>query len=237
MTALALRWAGAPEQLEPLAALAASLDVARELPFEPNLWTPQNAFFTARGRAFDAMTERASSDSVAAQWVELFLAVGEKLGIVVDAEKKKADERRARPGIAALVEELIETRHVPDATYRLQFNAGFTFPAARELVGYFRDLGISDVYASPILQARPGSMHGYDICDHSHVSDELGGEAALLELAQALDAEEHGAFARRRAEPHGRGQRLERMVGGRARTRRELAILRLFRHRLEPDEP
>ena len=86
---VALRWAGAPEQIEPLASLAASLEVARELPFEPNLWTPQNAFFTARGRAFDAMTERASSDPVAAQWVELFLAVGDKLGIVVDAEKKR----------------------------------------------------------------------------------------------------------------------------------------------------
>ena len=56
-----------------------------------------------------------------------FCAVGEKLGIVVDAEKKKADERRARPGIASLVDELIETRHVPNATYRLQFNSDFTF--------------------------------------------------------------------------------------------------------------
>ena len=127
-----------------------------------------------------------------AQWVELFLAVGDKLGIVVDAEKKKAEERRARPGIASLVEELIETRHVPNATYRLQFNSGFTFPAARAIVPYLRDLGISDIYASPILQARPGSMHGYDICDHSRVSDELLGEAALLELAQALESEEMG---------------------------------------------
>jgi (1->4)-alpha-D-glucan 1-alpha-D-glucosylmutase len=189
---LAVRWAGAPEQLEPLAALAASLDMARQLPFEPNLWAPQNTFFAVRGRAFDAMTERAAIDPAAAQWVEMFLAVGDKLGIIVDAEKKKAAERRARPGISSLVDELIETRHVPDATYRLQFNSSFTFPAARAIVPYLRDLGISDVYASPILQARPGSMHGYDICDHSRVSDELLGEAKLLELTQALESEEMG---------------------------------------------
>src|SRR5262249_8688052 len=57
---------------------------------------------------------------------------------------------------------------------------------------YLRDLGISDLYASPILQARPGSLHGYDICDHSRVSDELGGEAALLDLAQAIEREGMG---------------------------------------------
>lgn len=48
------------------------------------------------------------------------------------------------------------------------------------------------MYASPILQARPGSTHGYDICDRSRVNDELGGEAALLDLADALEAREMG---------------------------------------------
>src|SRR5262249_35296296 len=47
-------------------------------------------------------------------------------------------------------------------------------------------LGISDLYLSPILQARPGSMHGYDICDPAHVSAELGGETDLDHLCQAL---------------------------------------------------
>ena len=61
----ALRWSNQPKQFEPLAALAASVDLARELPFEPNLWTPQNVFFDVRGSAFDEMTEMAVSDPVA----------------------------------------------------------------------------------------------------------------------------------------------------------------------------
>ena len=71
--------------------------------------------------------------------------------------------------------------------------AASPFRRRERLFPYLRDLGISDIYASPILQARPGSMHGYDICDHSRVSDELGGEAALLELAQALEPRAWGS--------------------------------------------
>ena len=54
---------------------------------------------------------------------------------------------------------------VPRATYRLQLNAGFTFNDARAIAPYLAELGISDVYASPILRARKGSAHGYDIVD------------------------------------------------------------------------
>ena len=46
---------------------------------------------------------------------------------------------------------------VPRATYRLQFNAGFTFDDARRIAGYLAELGIEDIYASPILRARKGS--------------------------------------------------------------------------------
>src|SRR5437763_5998314 len=65
---------------------------------------------------------------------------------------------------------------VPRATYRIQFNAGFTFADAREIVPYLADLGISDVYASPILRARKGSGHGYDVVDASALNPELGTE-------------------------------------------------------------
>ena len=85
----ALRWSNQPKQLEPLASLVASVDLARELPFEPNIWTPQNVFFDVRGSAFDEMTEMAVSDPVAIQWVDLFLSLGDKLGIVVEPEKKR----------------------------------------------------------------------------------------------------------------------------------------------------
>jgi (1->4)-alpha-D-glucan 1-alpha-D-glucosylmutase len=75
---------------------------------------------------------------------------------------------------------------VPAATYRLQLNGGFTFAQAAGIVDYLDRLGISDVYASPIFKARPGSLHGYDVLDHSEVSEELGGEDGLRGLAAAL---------------------------------------------------
>jgi len=72
------------------------------------------------------------------------------------------------------------------ATLRLQFHAGFTLDDAVPLVPYFARLGISHLYASPLLSARPGSLHGYDVIDPSRVSPALGGEAALIRLVAAL---------------------------------------------------
>src|SRR5205085_11686792 len=63
---------------------------------------------------------------------------------------------------------------VPSATYRIQFNASFTFENARAIAAYLADLGISDIYASPILKARKGSAHGYDVVDASALNPELG---------------------------------------------------------------
>ncbi|MFQ5892973.1 MAG: alpha-amylase family glycosyl hydrolase, partial [Nitrospinota bacterium] len=63
---------------------------------------------------------------------------------------------------------------VPVATYRLQFNRAFRFSDARALVPYLHTLGISDLYASPLLQARPGSLHCYDGTDPSRLNPELG---------------------------------------------------------------
>ena len=72
------------------------------------------------------------------------------------------------------------------ATVRLQFHAGFTLDDARQRVPYFARLGISHLYASPLLSAREGSMHGYDVVDPTHVSPALGGEAALRRLVSEL---------------------------------------------------
>jgi len=74
----------------------------------------------------------------------------------------------------------------PRATLRLQFHKGFTLDQAVPLVPYFARLGISHVYASPLLAARAGSMHGYDVVDPTTVNPELGGEAALRRLVNAL---------------------------------------------------
>jgi len=72
------------------------------------------------------------------------------------------------------------------ATLRLQFHKGFTLEQAVPLVPYFARLGISHIYASPLLAARAGSMHGYDVVDPTQVNPELGGEPALRRLVGAL---------------------------------------------------
>jgi (1->4)-alpha-D-glucan 1-alpha-D-glucosylmutase len=71
------------------------------------------------------------------------------------------------------------------ATYRLQLGPGFGFREARAVVPYLRDLGVSHLYLSPVLQARAGSMHGYDVVDPRRISDELGGEEELRRLCEA----------------------------------------------------
>src|SRR6185503_19119633 len=65
-------------------------------------------------------------------------------------------------------------KRIPCATYRLQFNRGFTFQQAREILDYLRELGISDVYASPLFQAGPDSTHGYDTCCFGKINPNIG---------------------------------------------------------------
>ncbi|MEY9937703.1 malto-oligosyltrehalose synthase [Streptacidiphilus sp. MAP5-3] len=81
-------------------------------------------------------------------------------------------------------------RRVPTASYRLQLQPGFGFAQAAAAVPYLADLGVSHLHLSPILQAVPGSRHGYDVVDHSAVSADHGGEAGLRALAAA--ARDHG---------------------------------------------
>ena len=72
------------------------------------------------------------------------------------------------------------------ATYRLQFHKGFTFRDATVLVPYLAWLGISHVYASPLMEARPGSTHGYDIVHHNRLNPEIGTEDEFAALSAAL---------------------------------------------------
>jgi (1->4)-alpha-D-glucan 1-alpha-D-glucosylmutase len=74
----------------------------------------------------------------------------------------------------------------PRATYRLQLAGDFGFAAARELVPYLRDLGISHLYLPPSFQARAGSTHGYDVVDPNAISAERGGEAEFRALVDAV---------------------------------------------------
>jgi (1->4)-alpha-D-glucan 1-alpha-D-glucosylmutase len=74
----------------------------------------------------------------------------------------------------------------PSSTYRLQFNHRFTFADAERVVPYLDRLGVSDLYASPYLMAQPGSMHGYDICDHRRLNPEVGTDEDYESLVEAL---------------------------------------------------
>ncbi|CAN5298412.1 hypothetical protein BH11ACT3_BH11ACT3_13740 [soil metagenome] len=78
----------------------------------------------------------------------------------------------------------------PLSTYRLQVTADFTLHQAAGLIDYLRDLGADWVYLSPILQASAGSMHGYDVVDHSRVDADRGGSAGLEAVSAA--ARHHG---------------------------------------------
>jgi (1->4)-alpha-D-glucan 1-alpha-D-glucosylmutase len=74
-------------------------------------------------------------------------------------------------------------------TYRVQLTPELDFRRVREVVlPYLRDLGVSHLYLSPVLQARSGSTHGYDVVDPTRVSDELGGEEELRALCEAAHA-------------------------------------------------
>jgi (1->4)-alpha-D-glucan 1-alpha-D-glucosylmutase len=75
---------------------------------------------------------------------------------------------------------------IPSGTYRLQLHREFNLKDAMGLVGYLHDLGISDCYLSPITEARPGSIHGYDVIDHGVLNPELGSEDDFEKFAQML---------------------------------------------------
>ncbi|HCU12356.1 MAG TPA: malto-oligosyltrehalose synthase, partial [Gemmatimonadetes bacterium] len=78
----------------------------------------------------------------------------------------------------------------PRCTYRLQLSKAFPFEAAGACVEYLSLLGVSHVYCSPILQAGPGSSHGYDVVDPGRISDELGGETGFRRWSTVLGEHE-----------------------------------------------
>src|SRR3954462_12692214 len=81
---------------------------------------------------------------------------------------------------------------IPVATYRLQFQPKFTFKQARDIIEYLSILGISDIYASPIFQARPESTHGYDICNFEEIDSRLGGVDEFDRFTSALRTQKMG---------------------------------------------
>src|ERR1700753_3875985 len=93
------------------------------------------------------------------------------------------------PEINDCIERLIHTAaRAPRSTYRVQMHAGFTFTDAQNVLPYLKNLGIGDLYTSPIFEARPGSMHGYDVTRHDRLNPELGGEAGFTQVTARLCA-------------------------------------------------
>jgi (1->4)-alpha-D-glucan 1-alpha-D-glucosylmutase len=81
---------------------------------------------------------------------------------------------------------------IPRATYRLQMHAKFNFEQLAEIVPYLEELGISDIYTSPVFRASPGSTHGYDVCDHNEINPELGGIDGLMKVNSLLKERDLG---------------------------------------------
>jgi (1->4)-alpha-D-glucan 1-alpha-D-glucosylmutase len=76
----------------------------------------------------------------------------------------------------------------PGSTYRLQLRPAFGFDEAAAVLPYLRDLGVTHAYLSPILQAQPGSEHGYDVVDHTHLSSDLGGAEGFRRFSDTARA-------------------------------------------------
>src|SRR5690242_3563347 len=80
----------------------------------------------------------------------------------------------------------------PVSTYRLQLTPDFTFRDAAEITPYLAGLGVTECYASPYMRARPGSRHGYDVCDYNSLNPEFGDQKEYISWMKALAAAELG---------------------------------------------
>ncbi len=87
-------------------------------------------------------------------------------------------------------------KRLPSATYRVQLNQDFRFADAIKILDYLHQLGISDLYLSPILASRKGSGHGYDVTDPTRINPDLGTEEEFATLQAELQNRRHGPAAR-----------------------------------------
>ncbi len=122
--------------------------------------------------------------------------VGARVGEAAEMAAAEAARVAEEAALDAMVEGLMPgvpgAARVPRATYRLQLNGDFTFRDARRVVPYLAELGVSDIYASPYLKARPGSTHGYDVDDYNRLNPELGEDGDYEAFLAALDRHDLG---------------------------------------------
>jgi hypothetical protein len=175
----------------PLTRVQAMVELLRSIPFEMNIWQIQNTYFKMAKTFYkEFVSDSVNDNNAAAEWVETFKRTGDLLyfntAALLSAElQEEIMERQDVPG-----------PRIPVSTYRLQFNHLFRFSDAAGIVAYLQELGISDIYASPYLRARRGSLHGYDIVDPTTLNPEVGteeeydafvGELRKFSMGQILD--------------------------------------------------
>ena len=122
----------------------------------------------------------------------------------------------------------------PGSTYRLQLTPEFGFEQAAAQAEYLADLGVTHVYLSPVLDAVPGSMHGYDVTNHARIRGELGGEEGFRALAKRMRSHGLGIILdivpNHMAVPADMSLNSATLVGAAGRS--GLALRHLVRHRL-----
>lgn len=76
--------------------------------------------------------------------------------------------------------------NIPSSTYRVQLHKEFPFEKLERIIDYLESLGITTIYAAPIMEATPGSMHGYDVVDPHTINPEIGDITQLKKLSETL---------------------------------------------------
>ncbi|MFL5730326.1 MAG: malto-oligosyltrehalose synthase [Cytophagaceae bacterium] len=74
----------------------------------------------------------------------------------------------------------------PVSTYRVQLHKDFNFDRLIEIIQYLSRLGVKTIYASPVLEASPGSMHGYDGINPERINPEIGTEEQFRKISEML---------------------------------------------------
>ncbi len=156
------------------------------------------------------------ADEKSKTWVEQFLTLGDKLGFHV-------------------TEIPAEILMSADAKFRARLTGcnSTSISACADalaLVPYLHELGVSHIYASPLFKAVPHSAHGYDVCDFNQLNPEIGTEADLEKLVNALHAKQNGADSRHCSQSHGNRFAGKSVVVGRSEKWPRKPVRGLFRH-------
>jgi (1->4)-alpha-D-glucan 1-alpha-D-glucosylmutase len=119
--------------------------------------------------------------SVASRLSSSEVALPERAAVKANPRQEASNEMRE------CVERVLHTdARAPVSTYRVQMHKDFNFADAQAIVGYLKQLGIGDFYSSPIFEARPNSMHGYDVTRHDRLNPEIGGNEGFESFSAEL---------------------------------------------------